>query len=241
MKTGGISDEALTTLNAYLDGQLRSDEIERLEQRLQKDAALQTRLDELKRVGALVRQGFGDTRSRSARARRARPYAVAAALLIGVALGWALHAGVPLTGRVLTDDAYVMLPARLAPAVPHAPGKVLVHLDSSDPSRADTALRRIEVLLAESERQGRPMTFELVVNSTGLELLRADASPISARIGELKERHRELRLVVCRRTLAGWRREHGAEPRFLPGVVVGPPAIDHIIDRMQHGWTYVRI
>jgi len=25
------------------------------------------------------------------------------------------------------------------------------------------------------------------------------------------------------------------------GVVVGPPAIDHIIDRMQHGWTYVRI
>lgn len=223
-KIGGISDEALTTLNAYLDGQLRSDEIERLEQRLQKDAALQTRLDELKRVGALVRRGFGDTRSRSARApcatlRGGRGPAHRRRHGLGVA-----RRRCP-DGRVLTDDAYVMLPARLAPAVPHAPGKVLVHLDSSDPTRADTALRRIEVLLAESERQGRPMTFELVVNSTGLELLRADASPISARIGELKERHSELRLVVCRRTLAGWR----------------PPAIDHIIDRMQHGWTYVRI
>ncbi len=240
MRKSGLSGKTLADLNAYLDGQLRPDEMEHVGQRVRREAELKTRLEELRRVRTLVRQGFGDTRAEPARARRGRrPYALAAALLIGITLGWLLHTSVPASG-VVTDGAYVMLPASLAPTAPHAPGKVLVHVDSADPKRAEAALWRIETLLAESERKHRPMTFELVVNAAGLDLLRADVSPVGARIRKLNERG-QLGLVVCRKTLAGWRQEHRVEPRFLPGVVVGPPAIDHIIDRLQHGWTYVRV
>lgn len=242
-KDGGVSVEAVRALNALIDGQLPADEAERLERRLQSDPTLQRRLRELRGVRALVRQAFDDTRSRRARREQRRHSAVAAAvaLLAGMALGWGLHARVPSpSGGMAAGDTYVLQPAHLAKATPASEGKVLLHIGSSDLDRAQAALQRAEQLLAQSAQEGKRLSFEVVVNSTGLDLLRADASPIGERVRQLQQRYSDLTFIVCRQTVERWKQERGGDPALLPGVVVGPPALEHIIDRLEQGWIFLR-
>lgn len=248
MKRDGISDDALKALNAHLDGQLTAEERNRLEQRLRTDPALHKRLRELERVKGLVRQAFDDT-VHGRRAAPRDPYrysAIAAsiALVVGLALGWGLNAGAlswAPSAASAPGEAYVLIPAHLSQAVPASAGKVLLHIGSSDLDRAVAALGRTEELLAQYAQERRQTSFEIVVNSTGLELLRADASPIGERIRQLQERYGNLTFVVCRQTVERWRQERGSDPALLPGVVIGPPALEHIIDRLEQGWAYLRV
>ncbi len=244
MKKDEVPGDTLKALNALLDGQLAPGERARVERQINADSAVRARLDELERVQALVRKGFDDTRRRARRPRGGWRYSAAAAaamLVVGLALGWGLRANLsPAPGAVPVDDAYVMLPVHLAPPTAGA-GKVLLHLGSSDADRARTALARVEALLAQYADERKRVSFEVVVNSTGLDLLRAGTSPVGERIRALQQRYGNLTFVVCRQTFERWRTEHGAEPALLPGVVVGAPALEHIITRLEEGWTYLRV
>jgi intracellular sulfur oxidation DsrE/DsrF family protein len=246
MKKDGVSGDALKMLNAHLDGQLPSDEIKRLERRLRTDPALHNRLQELKQVKRLVQQAFADTSYGRHKkfAGRYRYSAIAAGLtlLLGVALGWGWNSGtLAPSATSAPGDAYVLMPADHPWEAPVSAGKVLLHIGSADLNRADAALRRTEELLAQYAQERRQTSFEIVVNSTGLELLRADTSPVGERIRQLQQRYGNLTFVLCRQTLERWRQERGSDPTLLPGVVVGPPALEHIIGRLQDGWAYLRI
>jgi len=115
----------------------------------------------------------------------------------------------------------------------------VLHVSTSRRETLQTALDDVEEVLRAAARRGRRIEIEIVANSSGLELLRADTSPFPARIASLRAQYSNLTLVACNQTI-GRLREKGVMVRLLPGVQSAPTALDQIVKRLQGGWAYVR-
>lgn len=117
--------------------------------------------------------------------------------------------------------------------------RILVHMSSSRRETIATALDEIEEVLRAASRDGRRLRVEIVANSTGLELFRADTSPFPERLAALRATYPTVTLVACNQTIDRLR-DKGVVVRLLPGVQVAPTALDQVVKRLQGGWAYVR-
>jgi len=236
-------------LSAWLDGELGADEANRLERLLGQDPGLRHHVEELHEVRALVRRAFdaeaparGTPRaSRSWRPRVAQALAAGLLLAAGVGIGWVLRApaATPLDDELTASGALVLRTVHpVAAATDNL--NILLNITSGDHQRLQAALDKTEKLLQHYQRLHRSIRLEVVVNSRGLDLLRTDTSPYAQRIREMQEHYGNLTFVACRNTLALLKAKQGAPVHLLPGVVVGPPALEHVMTRLEQGWAYIK-
>ncbi|MEW6590854.1 MAG: hypothetical protein AB1418_07435 [Pseudomonadota bacterium] len=238
-----ISDE---TLHAFIDGQLDVADSEALIARLRGDSALAQRVCGLRSLQSMVRLAYAEpprAAASPAQSSAGRPVmqrcAVAClVLLVGLTGGWVLRGLDAQTAepqpKLLNGFQAVSL------AQTPDPDRVMLHLDSDDPARMETALDRAEALLDEADRQGRAIELEIVTNSHGINLIRAGVSPHAARIERMARRHANLHLVACSQTIARYTGQ-GHKVELLPVARSAPTAIGEIVTRLQQGWTYVRV
>ena len=242
-----VSDESL---NAYVDGEFDVAESESLIARMRDDPDLAQRVGTLRSLQSMVKLAYAEppvARGWRARAVPRREFMQRCAfgcliLLAGLSGGWVLHSlesqavAVSPATPVSTTDGYKMVSlAREAD-----PNRVLLHLDSAAPDRMQGALDQAERLLDEAERQGRAMQLEIVSNSHGIDLLRAGVSPHAERMARMQQRHANLQWVACSQTIARFTNE-GKKVELLPSARIAPTAIGEIVNRLQQGWTYVRV
>ena len=104
-----------------------------------------------------------------------------------------------------------------------------LHAPEGDPARQEAVLRNVGHLRSALD----PATaVELVVHGPGLALLRRDGT-LADEVGALEG----VTLVACANTMA----RLGLEASdLLPGVVVVPAGIAHLVHRQAEGWAYVR-
>lgn len=239
-----ISDE---TLHAFIDGQLDVADSEALTARLHGDPALAQRVCALRSLQSMVRLAYAEppraTRGSGVGRSAGRPVmqrcAVACLfLLVGLTSGWVL--------RGLDAPAASPLPKALSGyqtvslAQEPDPNRIVLHLDSDEPTRMEAVLDRAEALLDEADRQGRSIELEVVTNSHGINLMRAGVSPHAARIARMTQRHANLHLVACSQTIARYTSQ-GQKVHLLPVAQAAPTAIGEIVSRLQQGWTYVKV
>jgi intracellular sulfur oxidation DsrE/DsrF family protein len=224
-----FSDERL---NAFVDNQLGAEEREEILAAIAEDAELGQRLCTLRSSKELVRHAYGHlpTVQRS-RERRVSLWsgalAAGVALVVGVLIGWQGHrasAGGP--------DTLAWVGGLFSPQQ----ARVLIHLDSSQVERMEEALDMAEAYLS---RAGKAR-IELVVNNSGLDLLREEATPHAARIAELARRHELLSFVACGHAISRYRNA-GLDVTLVPEARVERTAVEHIVDRVRQGWTYLKI
>lgn len=229
--TRDFSDESLS---AFVDDELGAQEREEILAAIAEDAELGQRLCALRSTKELVRHAYGNVPAvRRRRERRVSLWsgalAAGVALVVGVLVGWQGHRASQ-TGPAGEAFAWV---GNLFTA---QPARVLIHLDSSQMERMEEALDMVEAYLA---RTGKAKV-ELVVNNSGLDLLREEATPHAERIARLAARHEMLAFVACGNAIARYR-SAGLDVTLVPEAVVAGTAIEHIVDRVQQGWTYVKI
>lgn len=239
------SDE---TLHAFVDGELDVAESEILTARMRDDPKLAERVCALRSLRSMVRLSYACPPVVVSRARRTsdrgqqirRGAMVCLVLFAGLSGGWALRG---LESRIVTSDA----PARVADGYQTVslareadPNRVVLHLDSAASERMLAVLEHADRLLDEAERQGRLMQLEVVVNSHGIDLLRAGVTPYAARIARMTQRHANLQWVACSQSIARFTGE-GQKVELLPIARTKPTAIGEIVSRLQQGWTYVRV
>lgn len=223
-----FSDERL---NAFVDGELDAAEREEILAAVPADAALGHRLCELRATKDLVRHAYSPVPPAVRRRYRSMPcwggaLAAGLALVVGTALGWQGH-------RASEGDGLLAF-AQKAPA--SQPSRVLIHLDDSTEYRMEEALDMAEAYL----RKVGDARVEIVVNDDGLDLLRKESSPYAERIARLSARHELLSFVACGNAISRYR-SSGKEVTLLPGAQVADTAIQHVVDRVHQGWTYVKI
>ena len=238
-----VSDE---TLHAFVDGELDVAESETLIARMRGDAELAQRVCSLRSLQSMVRLAYakpplaGERRSGSAPRQWMQRCAFACLILIaGLSGGWML--------RSIESPAVALAPAAaregyqaVSLAREADPNRVMLHLDSAAPVKMLAVLDQAERLLDEAEQQGRTMQLEIIANSRGIDLLRADLSPYAERMARMKQRHANLQWVACNQTIARFTGE-GQKVELLPATQIAPTAIGEIVTRLQQGWTYIRV
>jgi hypothetical protein len=241
--------ESLTPeyLNAFVDGELAADERARVMARLESDLEFKSRACELRSLKDMVRGAYAEVPAVPTRSIGKQPsgrfqphlkQTLAAGLLLALGLGGGWLA----RDRVGMEPGHALiagLPAGyqvFALAEKVDSNKVLLHLDSGDPKRLNAVLDTAEKLLAQRGASGR---VEIVANSFGINLLRADVTPSAGRIETMARQHANLSFVACGQSVARLKRE-GVKVELLPVVHTATSAINEITTRMGQGWVYVK-
>ena len=226
-----FSDEHL---NAYIDNELGAQECDEILAAIVEDAELGRRLCALRSIKELVRHAYGHIpagrRKRNGRASLwGGALAASVALVAGVLIGWQGHraAAVSPSGSLLAWAGGLFAPQ---------PARVLLHLDSSQPERMEEALDLAEAYLAKASNA----RVEIVVNNAGLDLLREQSTPYAARIASLASRHEMLAFVACGNAIARYRNA-GLDVTLVPEAKVAGTAVEHVVERVRQGWTYLKI
>ncbi len=118
--------------------------------------------------------------------------------------------------------------------------KLLLHISSSDKDTLEKALTEAESLLTQYKQKHRQLKLEVIANSNGVDLMRASVSPYAQRIRDIQKKFDNVEFVACLNTIKRLAKE-GKDTTLLPGVTADQPVVDKIINRIQHGWTYIKI
>lgn len=239
-------------LNAFLDGQLSPEETIQFKDSLKQNPALQAHLDELRRVRLLAQCALykrlpekDDGRGRPVSRQRWQwtKRTLAASLLIGIGF-WVGFASRPAHSpsdlqTYLSTGKLTIQPATLAIG---RGVKAIYHISTANPEKIRGALDEMEILLSVYAKSGRTLHLEIIANAEGLDLLRADTSPVRERVYALQRNYENIKFLACGKTI-----EHlqlGRNMRkvpLLPGVSIVPSALDQVILRLQDGWSYIRV
>jgi len=226
-----FSDESL---NAFIDNQLGAQEREEILAAIAEDADLSRRLGALRSTKELVRHAYGQVSAAGSTRDHRLPLwsgalAAGVALVAGVLIGWQGH-------RAADTSVSKSLLAWAGSFFAAQPTRVLLHLDSSQAEHMEEALDMVEAYLAKAGHA----RVEVVVNNSGLDLLRQETTPHAARIAALAARHEMLAFVACGNAIARYR-SAGLDVTLVPEAKVERTAIEHIVDRVRQGWTYLKI
>lgn len=240
--SASVSDE---TLQAFVDGELDARESERLMAQMRAEPTLAQRVCDLRELKSIVRLAYAEPprvglrlgQDRSATRRRLMQRCAYACLFVtlGLGAGWTARGISGAESEPAWEGREVV-----SLAVKPDPGRVLLHIDSGLPEKMLEVLDRAERYLDQAEAQGRALQLEVVANSRGLNLLRAGYSPYAERIAQMRQRHANLQFIACSQSVARFAAE-GEDVVLLPAAHTAPTAIGQIVDRLQQGWTYVRI
>jgi len=118
--------------------------------------------------------------------------------------------------------------------------KVLLHIASSDLDKLDFLLNKTERLLRDSRSSKHALNIEVIANSDGINLLRKTTTPYEKRIQQLQQQFTNLQFIACKNTIQRLKKS-GNKVQMIDGVKTDAPALDTIVNRMNKGWTYVKI
>jgi intracellular sulfur oxidation DsrE/DsrF family protein len=224
-------------LNAFVDGELASEESSRMYDEASRSLELEQRLCQQRTLKELVRHAYGEVPA--AEGRSSRPSERRSLF------GWSLVAGVliavGLTGGYLGHDYIRRMPEQdavsMAAQTVAEPDNYLLHVISNDPAQMYAALEYASFLL-DSEGGDEVGRVEIVANEKGLDLVRSDVTPYAAEIARLQERN--VVFYACSRTIERLE-EDGVDVKLVPDTHEEYTALDRVVMRMQQGWKYQKI
>jgi intracellular sulfur oxidation DsrE/DsrF family protein len=226
-------------LHAFVDGQLHGVDRERLLAAMESDGPLRERVCALHRTKEWVNLAFESTAPPSCRLHtpmrrwpRQGLRGLAASLLLfaaGFLLGWVVQEAQrphePISSVVLRD-------------IEAGRYKVVLHIDRSDATRFEEVLDSAEYLLKTYRDSG--VEVEVLANAGGIDLLRVDVSPYARRVARLMSEYDNLRFIACANSLQRLQ-EKGIKPILIDRARTETTAVEHIAQRLQQGWAYVRL
>jgi len=230
------SDEKL---QMFIDDEMNRNDRAEMMEAISKDEQLSIRVCELIQLKDAVRLAYseppGSHRQSPHQAITHNPNwlnAVAAVLLlaIGTLAGWLLHPQL-----VASNGAELVATSQQQQAE-----KIILHISQSNPRHFAAALDYAEKFLA--DHKGGNDEIDVVAHAGGLDLMRADASPLKEKIISLMNKHDNIHFIACAGAIKMFKKNTGALPNIIQGVSTDSTAFDHIVGRLQHGgWRYVKV
>lgn len=227
-------------LHRFIDGELDDKARSRLHELLEDDPVLAARVEDYRSVDQALREAFDDVEPPGSRLSsdsmwgRRRGIAAAALLLpAGLLIGWLGHAylGVSEIHQALAGG--INLPVQGQQRL-----NTLFHIDVDERAVMAGVLDRAEAILTSYANQD--VQVEVVANAAGLNLLRADTSVFARRVHAMMDKYQNLTFVACANSIERLK-EQGVEVLLIDRTHARATAIDHIVERLQDGWTYIKI
>jgi intracellular sulfur oxidation DsrE/DsrF family protein len=235
------SDEQL---QAFVDDEINMTDRAEIMEAVRLDDELACRICELLQMKDTVRLAYREPEqpvsgymSRHPATRWQVPTRAAAALLIfaiGTTTGVVLKSynNGPVTSTTNTIAA--------ATDADHEIKRVIIHISSGEPQKLDQALMDAEELLVSYKDRPELVQLEVVANTAGLALLRADTSPYPERIRRMAQQFDNISFLACSRTIEKLRLR-GIDVHLVPEAKTIPGALEKTVDCMKQGWVYIRV
>ena len=228
-------------VNAFVDGQLDPVNCENVIAAMESDPETRERVYQMRRAKDLIKVGFesAQTPVPAASVRKRGPFVrrcsfgLAASLLVA-ALGFGSGVLGYHVAKQVSHPSAVSLASLDAPSSDH----VILHISESDPKLFSAALHYVENFLGRNRSPGSQI--EVIANSGGLDLMRTDKSPFKAQVVAMMKHHKNVHFIACANAIRNLRKR-GIAPNIIGDIDTDQTAIDHIINRLQAGWTYIKI
>ena len=231
------SDEKL---QLFVDDEMNSSDRAEFMEAISNNDELSNRVCELIQLKDALRLAYSEPpksahdASRRDTAFQSRAWLNAAAavvlLAIGTLGGWTLY---PQFGA--SNEAIHMA----AIAQPQSEN-IILHISKSDPEQFTAALDYAGKFLTKHEAQGHQV--DVVAHAGGLDMMRADASPIKEQIVAMMDKYDNVHFFACAGAIKMYTQKNGVAPVIIRGVGTDHTAFDHVVGRLQTGgWKYIKV
>ena len=221
-------------LHAYLDGALSPEECQEVESALKVDESLRRQLEEFKAVKLQVKKTYSQFEPPKQSSKQPLvpqptsswgfPKSAVASLLLGFVIG---------IGFIEFNSS--QQPPTSMVQQQHSEN-YLVHIDSDDLDKQRKAIDEVSELLSSVDKS---VHVDLISNYKGVKLFDV-RNPNHQALQALLEKYDNLTLFACKRALER-AAEQGQVLNLIPQVKHDKPAIDAVVERLNSGWSYIKI
>ena len=118
--------------------------------------------------------------------------------------------------------------------------RLVIQVDDNDPAKMNLALNNLANAYEYYEKKGETVQVELVAYGPGLNIFRADKSPVKARLETLKLTYDNVVFSACGNTKRGMEKAEKKQIALVPEAHVVPAGVVRILELEEQGWSYVR-
>ncbi|HET7594906.1 MAG TPA: DsrE family protein [Stellaceae bacterium] len=146
--------------------------------------------------------------------------------------------------RLLGLAAGLMLVVPVSPVLAAESGgsghRLVLQVDTNDALAMNLALNNATAAKEFYSSRHEPIAIEIVAYGPGLHMLRADTSPIKARLAAFHRSMPDVRLSACNNTLQGMETAEGKKVDLMPEATIVPSGVVRLMELQEQGWSYVR-
>ena len=143
--------------------------------------------------------------------------------------------------RVYTAILLSMILAAPALAADTKSHRLLIQVDQNDPDVMNLALNNATNVIEYYRTKEEAVDVDIVTFGPGLNMLRADTSPVQDRLKHLKEMVAgKIQFSACNNTKQGMEKAEGHAIPIVPEATVVPSGVVRLMELQEQGWSYVR-
>lgn len=124
------------------------------------------------------------------------------------------------------------------------PHRIVIQVDQSDAAVMNLALNNAQNVLEYYRDRHEDVAVEIVAYGPGLNMLRADTSPVKDRIAQMATTDAtfpsKIVLSACNNTKQAMEKREGHPITIIPQATIVPSGVVRIMELEEQGWSYVR-
>src|ERR1700730_11334243 len=119
---------------------------------------------------------------------------------------------------------------------------VAFHVDQNDPDVMNQTLNNATNVIEFYRGKNEDVDVDIVTYGPGLNMLRADTSPVQDRIKRLKDMvlPGKIQFSASSATTTAMEKKEGHAISIVPEASVVPSGVIHLMELQEQGWSYVR-
>ncbi len=118
--------------------------------------------------------------------------------------------------------------------------RLALQISDSEPAKMNAVLNVAANVSKYYSDKGDEVEIQIVAFNAGLNMLRADKSPVLERLKSFKQGMPNVSFLACENTLAAMTRNEGKEPPLVDNATRVPAGVVTLIELGEKGWTIVR-
>jgi len=151
-----------------------------------------------------------------------------------------------LSGAVATFSAAAAI-AQSAPSTTSKPAaaqvakhRLAIQVSDSDPKLLNLALNNVANLSAYYKAKGETVQIEIVTYGPGLHMLRADTSPVKARIASMSLELPHVTFAACQNTRDNMSKQENKSIDIISEAKIVPSGVVTLLELQEKGFAYIR-
>lgn len=120
--------------------------------------------------------------------------------------------------------------------------RVAIHVDQNDPAVMNLALNNATNIMDYYKSKNETVQVEIVTYGPGLNMLRADTSPVQDRIKQAVDASfpSSIKFSACENTKQGMEKREGKPVSLVSQAELVPSGAVRLIELQEQGWSYLR-